>query len=126
MCEKLVDTAVPMSDTENLTHEEIAQRLFALYLEKNLTLPLHHFCKLEDDRIERTTIDHNIDLLAQEQGVSFVNWVIYSVQIREVPSSWIAGNGEFANEGWIVNKVLIVGVTKVNDEYVLKLIGTNP
>jgi hypothetical protein len=64
--------------------------------------------------------------VAKEQGVDFVNWIIYSVQIREVPSSWVAANGEFANDGWIINKILIVGVTKVNDEYVLKLIGTGP
>jgi hypothetical protein len=117
---------MPVADADDLTNEEIAQMLFALYLEKHLTLPSHHFCKLETYRIEKTTVEHDIDHLAREQAVDFVNWIVYSVQIREVPSSWVAGNGEFANDGWIINKVLIVGVTKVDDEYVLKLIGTGP
>lgn len=61
-----------------------------------------------------------------EQGVDFVKWILYSVQINEVPSSWVAGNGDIAPNGWIVHKALIIGVTKVNEEYVLKLIGTGP
>jgi hypothetical protein len=125
-CAKLVPKTIPVAGTENLLHEEIAQKLFALYLEKHITLEPHHVCKLESYRIEKTTADKKIDFLAKEQDVGFVNRVVFSVQILEVPSSWVTGNGEFAPDGWIVHKALIIGVTKVGDQYILKLIGTGP
>jgi hypothetical protein len=125
-CKKLVPTTIPVVGTENLTNEEIAGKLFSLYLEKHISLNHHHFCKLENYRIEKIISDKRINFLSKEQEVDFVNWVVYSVQIKKVPSSWVAGNGEFAPRGWIVQKIVIIGVSKLSDEYVLKLIGTGP
>ena len=81
---------------------------------------------MEDFTVETVQEDKRMNFLANEQKVDYISTVQYSVQIPEVPSNWVAGNGELAPNGWIIHKFLIIGITKTNDQYVLKLIGTGP
>ena len=124
-CHEFVAT-IPVTQAEGLSQEETIKQLFEIYLDHYKASELGVRCRLEDYKIENILLDKRIALLANEQNLDYVGSVQYSVQIKELPSWWVAGNGELANDGWIVNKGLIVGVTKVGDEYALKLIGTGP
>lgn len=117
---------IPTIPAEDIPNEEIIQRLFQAYLGYYTSPELGGGCRLESYRIEKTQIDDRITFLAKEQNVDFVGTVLFSVQIKEVPSDWVAGNGALASGGWIIHKFLIVGVSRADDKYVLKLIGTGP
>lgn len=116
----------PTIPVEASSNEDVIRQLFEAYLNHYTSPRLGGGCRLEDYRIENVQQDDRISFLAHEQNVDFVGTVLFSVRIKEVPSGWVAGNGALASEGWIIHKFLIVGVSKVNDEYVLKLIGTGP
>lgn len=115
---------IAISGTQNLSQLDISRKLFEIYLGHYRSSGLGSVCRLEDFKVEH--VDHRFANLADEQKVDFVNAVEYSVQAAEAPTDWAAGNGELSPEGWIVHKVLIIGVKKDSDEYVLKLIGTGP
>jgi hypothetical protein len=124
-CHEFVAT-VPVTQAEGVSQEEMIKQLFEMYLDHYKAPEIGGRCRLEDYKIENVLLDKRIAFLANEQNLDYVGSVQYSVQIKEVPSRWVAGNGELANDGWIVNKGLIIGVTKVDDEYVLKILGTGP
>jgi hypothetical protein len=124
-CDEFTAT-LPVREAENLSPLEISRILFEIYLGHYHSPGLGGLCRLEDFKVENVTNDKRLDFLTNEQNVDFVNTVEYSLQVKEAPTQWAAGNGELAADGWIVHKALIIGVTKVNDEYVLKLIGTGP
>jgi hypothetical protein len=117
---------LPIKGTENLSHREISRRLFEIYLGHYKSPEFGGLCRLEDFKMEDVREDKRLDFLAQEQKVDFVNTVEYSVQVKETPTGWVAGNGVLGPNGWVNHKFLIIGLTKVNDQYVLKLIGTGP
>ena len=122
-CDEFTAT-LPVREAANLSQLEISRRLFEIYLGHYKSPGLGGLCRLEDFKVE--DVQDRFANLAAEQHVDFVNSVEYSLQVKEAPTQWAAGNGELAADGWIVHKALIIGVTKVNDEYVLKLIGTGP
>lgn len=115
---------LPVKDAENLSQLEISRKLFEIYLGHYKVHGLGSLCRLEDFKVEN--VEDRFANLAAEQNVDFVNTVEYSLRVKEAPTNWAAGNGELAGNGWINHKFLIIGVTKVNDEYVLKLLGTGP
>jgi hypothetical protein len=117
---------VSTKDAKGLSQAELIKKLFEVYLGYFKSPDVGRMCRLEDFTIDDVILDNRIAFLAKEQHVDYVAYVIYSVQIKTEPTDWIAGNGEFASNGWMDNKELIVGVTKTGNDYVLKLIGTGP
>ncbi len=71
-------------------------------------------------------MDQKIAFLAAEQHLDRVAWIEFSVQVSSEPTEWVAGNGELAAQGWVSHKILIVGYTKSNAAYTLRIIGTGP
>ena len=124
-CSEFMAT-LSMQEAEHLSKERLAKRLFEIYLAHYQSPNLGSQCRLEDFVVQSAKLNKSINFLANEQNVDYVGIVQYSVRISEIPSNWVAGNGELEKDGWIKNKGLIIGVTKVNDQYVLKLIGTGP
>jgi len=124
-CGEFIAT-LSMQEAEHLSKEKLAKRLFEVYLAHYKSPGLGSQCRLEDFVVEGTQLNKSLDSLANEQNVGYVGSVQYSVRISQVPSDWVAGNGDLEKDGWIRNKGLIIGVTKINDQYVLKLIGTGP
>jgi hypothetical protein len=117
---------LPVKGTEGWSEEEIGRKLFEIYLEHFKSPSLGGRCRLESFIIEETKFDQMVAFLTKDQKMDFTVTVLYSVQIQEVPSDWVAGNGESALDGWIMHKFLIIGVIKDNEQYVLHLIGTGP
>ena len=119
-------TKVSVNEVKGLSKEGLAKRLFEIFLSHFHSQDIDNFCRLYKFKVDKTYLDDRIFFLVKEQHVDYVIRVIYSVQIKEVPSSWVAGNGEFSPSGWIIKKSEIIGITKVNNQYILKLIGTGP
>lgn len=116
----------PVKETEGFSQVEIAQKLFEIYLEHFQSPELGGMCRLEDFEVENSQLDKRLAFLATEQKMDYVATVQFSVKIKELPSAWVSGNGELAPDGWIVHKFLIIGIRKINDQYVLSLLGTGP
>jgi len=117
---------IPVQGTEDWKEEQIGSKLFELYLAHYKNPELGGRCRLEDYVIEEFKFDMIVAFLTKDQKMDLTFTVVYSVQIQEVPSNWVAGNGELAANGWIFHKFLIIGVTREDDRYVLHLIGTGP
>ena len=115
-----------VQETDGLSGEQLAKRLFEIYLGHYKSSTLGSQCGLDDFIVKSARLNASIDFLAVEQKVDYVGTVQYSVKISEVPSDWVAGNGNLEKDGWITDKGLIIGVSKVSDQYILKLIGTGP
>ena len=115
-----------ITGTERISQEDLIKRLFEKSLAHYKSPEMGGGCRLEEYIIENTSLDERLVFLAKEQKVDYVGTVQYSVRIKEVPSGWAAGNGEIAPDGWILHKFLIVGVSTVDNLYILKPIGTGP
>lgn len=118
--------SIPVQGTEAWTEEQIGSRLFELYLAHYKNPALGGLCQLEEYVIEELKFDQMIAFLTRDQNMDLTLTVQYSVQIKEAPSNWVAGNGELAADGWIVHKFLIIGVIRDDGQYVLHPIGTGP
>jgi hypothetical protein len=125
-CMEPYTAKLPIKELQGLSNEEIITHLFENYLSHYKIPDRGAMCRLIDFDIVSVTHEVNLDFLAKEQNVDFVDGVVYSVQMPVLPSDWVAGNGEFGENGWIIHKFMISGAVKVDDEYVLKLIGTGP
>ena len=56
---------------------------------------------------------------------NWVAWATYSVQ-AESQDNWIAGNGVLGDDGWILDKTMLVGVLEGAESYTLLIHGTGP
>jgi hypothetical protein len=112
--------------TEGLSQEELFKRLFEVYLAHFKSPKLGGICRLEDYRVENVLVDQKIAFLAAEQHLDRIASLDFSVQVSSEPTDWVAGNGELAAQGWVIHKFLIVGYTRSNAAYTLRIIGTGP
>ena len=114
---------IPIKDAKKLSKEEIIKKLFEMYLEHFKSPDLGGICRLEEFKIENIKMDQIVAFTAKNQWVETTAWVDYSIKIKEVPSNWIAANGELAPDGWIIHKSLIIGFIESDEQYVLILVG---
>jgi hypothetical protein len=124
-CGEFIAT-LSIEGTEGWSEEKIGRKLFEIYLEHFKSPSLGGRCRLENFIIEDAKFDQIVAFLTKDQKMDFTVNVLYSIQIQEVPSDWLAGNGELAKDGWIIHKYLIIGAIKDNNQYILHLIGTGP
>lgn len=118
--------AIPIKDVKELSKEEIIKKLFEMYLNHFKFPNLGGRCRPEEFKIEDIHMDQIVAFTAKNQWVETTAWVEYSIKIDEVPSNWVAGNGELAPNGWISHKRLIIGFLEIDEQYVLILVGTGP
>lgn len=111
---------------EGSSQEQIFKQLFEVYLAHFRSPDLGGICRLENYQVESILVDQKIAFLAAEQHLDRVAWVEFSVQVSSEPTEWVAGNGELAAGGWVSHKALIVGYTRNDTGYILKVIGTGP
>jgi hypothetical protein len=118
---------VPITSVNQYTQEEITSILFTQWLNHFETEDADSRSRLDEYELLKVEIPKNLAFLAQEKAVDFVATVVYSVKPSVyMYSDWVAGNGTSADNIWIGNKFLIVGVDKKNELYSLLIIGTGP
>ena len=122
-CEEFTAT-IPIKGTKGWSEEKITQALFEVYLDHFMSPELGGICRLENFRIENVLLEMFQAFKAKEYNVDFIRAVEYSVQVKESPANWVAANGELAENGWVIRKLIFVGVTKAGDQYILHLLGT--
>jgi hypothetical protein len=116
---------ISTSDGSEMDRTAITGALFSRYLEQFLEPEMPASYHLTSFAISEVSIDSTLKDFAQEQHVDWAGWVTYSVQAENL-DCWIAGNGVLGEAGWVLDKVMIVGVTKVGDVYKLTVHGTGP
>jgi len=117
---------VPIKNAKELSKEKIIKDLFEMYLNHFKSPSLGGRCRLEEFKIENIKMDQIVAFTVKNQWVETAAWVDYSIKIDEVPSNWVAGNGDLASDGWIIHKSLIIGFIESDEQYVLILVGTGP
>lgn len=123
----IITTTLPLKTAEILSSEEIALALFCQYLENYKSPQADISQRLNDYQVYNAPLDERLQNLRQEFFVDFIAWVSFSVlPTRIMYSGWAAGNGDISNDGWIRNKLLIIGIFKHDEVYEMKIIGTGP
>ncbi|MGD9092507.1 MAG: hypothetical protein PVF74_06645 [Anaerolineales bacterium] len=124
-CQVVNEPKIRGSNVLGMNQEEIALLLFEQYLEGYQGSVVPASCKLRSFKVEEVSIDPTLMDFAEERGVDMMAWATYSVQAT-APGFWIAGNGVSDDDGWVLDKSMIVGLTKVGDVFKLTLHGTGP
>ena len=108
-----------------MTQAEIAGFLFRQYLNAYRVAYVPASCRLIDYQVEGVTADAALADFAREMGVDSMFWVTYSVQAPH-QAFWAVPNGIIGEDGWINEKMMIVGLSKVGDVYKLTIHGSGP
>jgi hypothetical protein len=116
---------IPKQDASGMEQSVITGALFSQYLEYFLEPAVPESCHLTSFAISGVNIDSNLDSFALEQQVDWVAWVTYSVQTVN-HDYWIVGNGIQGEDGWVIEKTMLVGVTDDGENFQLTTHGTGP
>lgn len=103
------------NDSVNEQKVNVARNLFDSYMkgkssEKRKTLTEY--------RINKITFVKDID------DLNYTVDVCYDVKMAEGNNYWAAGNGEFGDDGWVVNKSSFLDIEKRGEGYYIKNIYT--
>jgi len=109
-----------MEFDRELSQREIAETLVTVWLRSHTDERVVPDERLTDFRIEK------IEVIDEGQTeTEFMFHVFFSVKPLIVYlTDWAAGNGEWGEYGWIVDKSLYARVRKTNSRYSLRLMGT--
>lgn len=125
LCLQVKTTEMPVSKTLDQTNEEIAAQLYSQYLEGYQSAALPDFCRLNAFDVKGVKVDPTLVPFKEEMGVDFMAWVRYSVQ-PVAYGLWMAGNGISGEDGWVLDKWMIVGLTRAGEVIKLTIHGTGP
>ncbi len=124
-CYLFEDQKISLEEANDLDEVQISGTLFSQYLELFLDPTLPDSCHLTSFAISEISIDPDLGDFIKEQEVDWVAWAVYSVLPVNI-DYWIAGNGVLGDEGWMINKTMLVGILEQDGCYVLKVFGTGP
>ena len=98
-------TVCIFTKSEPVTEEEIEEAFAEVYL--------------SDD----TLVEYTIDEIEFVRGN---NWMVFFSVLPEDDhfDEWLVGNGEEGEDGWIVEKMLLISVIKIDDVIDLQILGT--
>lgn len=121
-------TSLPENDFADATQEEIAARLFTLYLDQFQSESIDKNIQLVDYQIISFSETSDSDNCANEIGVNSIFEVKYSVEPFVFHNSdWIAGSGNISESGkWINDKLAMVALYKEDGSYMMKLLADPP
>ncbi len=113
------------TDAAGMPHEEIVRRLYQQYLDAYRIAAQPDDRRIVDYEIHSVELKPALQTTAAEHGVDQIASVRFSVQ-SVLPYTWVAGNGELAPQGWVRDKILLVGLKEEFGRYWLTLLGTGP
>lgn len=124
-CLSVYEPDITVHNVAGMTELEIARTLFGQYLQGYQLNIVPAVCKLKSFEVKDVSIAPELEFFREERGVDMMAWVTYSVQAAS-PGYWLAGNGVSGEDGWVLDKSMIVGLTRVVDDYKLTIHGTGP
>lgn len=117
-------SSVPAEDFQTAAPQEVLLVLFHLYLDQYQTETTPTDIQIADYKIDDFSMDASYQEKSQEQQVSWIARVTFSILPAQSKTNWMAGNGKMGTDGWIHSKALFIGYSLANDRYQLKIIGT--
>jgi hypothetical protein len=112
---------------EHSSQEEIATKLFNLYLEHFKSEAVDIRIRLQDFKIQEVTIPPEFQYCAKGLGMEFIPYVKFSILPLRTPApDWDAGSGISGNNNWIIDKIAYIGIFITKDSYSFRLLGVPP
>lgn len=112
---------------EHSSQEEIATKLFNLYLEHFKSEAVDIRIRLQDFKIQEVTIPPEFQYCAKGLGMEFIPNVKFSILPLRTPApDWDAGSGISGNNNWIIDKIAYIGIFITKDSYSFRLLGVPP
>ncbi|MDS0527682.1 hypothetical protein NNC19_18490 [Clostridium sp. SHJSY1] len=119
--ENLMGDLYSVKDISEDRKKEIAKNLFEEYINKNST----DWQTVKDKKLNRkplpTFTDYRITdvFFIKESGNKFTVDIIYDIQYTDEGKQWVAGDGELAENNWVLKKDFLLDIIKYNDKYML-------
>lgn len=104
--------------------EEIAEKMFALWLDHFKYLSVDESVRLDDYLITEVVFPPEFQLCAQDLGIEYIARVLFSVRTIRYPApDWVAGNGTIGDDHWINDKTVNIAVFKTGDAFSFRILG---
>ncbi len=118
-------TSLPVDALADATQEEIADKLFSMYLEQFKDESTDKSIRLVDFKILRATLSSFSQKCAKDLGLESIIDVRYSVAPAVNPNSnWNAGTGSSdGSSNWINDKLATLAIYKTGRSYTFKTLG---
>jgi hypothetical protein len=118
-------TSLPVDALADATQEEIADKLFSMYLEQFKDESTDKSIRLVDFKILRATLSSFSQKCAKDLGLESIIDVHYSVAPAINPNSnWNAGTGRSdGSSNWINDKLETLAIYKTSGFYTFKTLG---
>jgi hypothetical protein len=118
-------TSLPVDDLADATQEDIAEKLFSMYLEQFKDESTDKNLQLVDFKILRVTLSSFSPKCAKDLGLESIIDVHYSVAPAINPNSdWNAGTGSSdGSSNWINDKLATLAIYKTGRSYTFKTLG---
>lgn len=120
------EMASQLQDLSEMEKIEIGRYLFDKYINENTT----DWQMVKSQNLNREPVtcltDYRIGDIdfVKEDDDKFTVDISYDIQYTDESSFWIAGNGELADDNWVINKCNFVDIQKDGDKYVIVNIYT--
>ncbi len=121
-------TSLPVDNLAGATQEDIAEKLFSLYLEQFKDKSADRSLQLVDFKILGALLSPFSTKCAKDLGLESIIDVNYSVAPAvNLNSNWAAGNGSYdISNNWINDKVSTLAIYKTGKSYTFKKLGMPP
>jgi hypothetical protein len=118
-------TSLPVDALTGATQEEIADKLFSMYLEQFKDESTDKSIRLVEFKILRVTLSSFSTKCAKDLGLESIIDVHYSVEPEiYLYSDWNAGTGSSDESGnWINDKLATLAIYKTGKSYTFKTLG---
>ena len=119
--ESLIGDLYSVKNIDENRKKEVARNLFEEYINQNST----DWQTVQNKKLNRkplpTFTDYRINdvVFVKESGPKFTVDIIYDIQYTEEGKQWVAGDGNLADNNWVLKKDFLVDVIKYEDKYIL-------
>jgi hypothetical protein len=119
---------LPADSLKQETQENIAKRLFGIYLEQFKQESVDDQIRLKDYKVNNATLSAPFQYCVKDLGIESIVDIDFSVQTVDWPNpNWDAGNGGIDTpDHWIPNKNFTIAIFEYGNDYSFKVMGAPP
>jgi hypothetical protein len=113
------NASLSKTEAENLSEDEIAYKLFDIWLSdyKKPGAPL--YCRIADYTIDKVYYDERTPYLPLEPKGDIMRVVIFSVKLIQIPNVWMSFSGEIDQDNWL-HTAHAIAIFKTDTGYIMK------
>ena len=119
--ENLIGDLYPIKNIDIESKKNIAKNLFEEYLNQNST----DWKNVNNNNIQRnplpTFTNYRITdvIWIKENNNQFTVDIIYDIQYTDNGKQWVAGDGDLADDNWVLKKDFLVDVIRYKDKFLI-------